>query len=162
MPLPTPWAFPNSALLGNSNCPTVKSVLPIFRAASAVLAVCGCSDDLTGCSARIGTYRATYRERSGDCGDIAEAIITSDDQSTQLPDGCTEGEVRNDDHECSVTLVDVRCELSDSPGYSMVTNGKATWERDASTATGVVAIRFFDAQGRPICSSSYELTQRRL
>lgn len=113
------------------------------------------------CSQRSGTYRFDWSERSGDCGAIAESIMTVDGQPASPPAPCT-GEIRYSADNCDVTEVNIMCPETSVAGSTSTTNGKVTWSQDGSFGSGQLAIVVNDASGAILCQSSYDISATRL
>jgi hypothetical protein len=108
----------------------------------------------------MGTYAATYVERSGTCGAISEEIVTLDEQPTEPEPPCT-GEISYSSNNCRVTFE------SDCPapgigaGYRMESTGVADWNATGNRGTAVVQVTVFNASDVVECRSTYDLTSVR-
>jgi hypothetical protein len=111
------------------------------------------------CATPSGMYLASYQERTGTCGVLAEEIVTFDGQPTKPAAPCTAGEYRYSDDNCDVSTVNVTCPSLSGEG-SVVWNGKYTWNAKATEANGTVSL---DQTDVPFpCKSSYNVVLERL
>jgi hypothetical protein len=132
------------------------------------LVALGCSSGDDGeesgpCEQRSGTYRFSFAQRSGNCGVIAEQILTIDAQPTTPPAPCLSGEIRYSSDNCEVTNINIVCpEDGVAPGATSTSNGKYRWSDSGSSGTGEVNMVVKDESGLVICQSSYSVTAVRL
>lgn len=135
--------------------------LPVF----VVLAVaCGSDPDVAVmCAERSGTYRTSFTERTGNCGQIPEQIDTLDEQPASPPKPCTDGEIRYSKDNCEVTNIDITCpEEGIERGATSIVSGKYRWSSDGGSGTGEANFVVKDAQGLVLCQSSYDVVVTRL
>jgi hypothetical protein len=141
---------------------------PTALALLLVVLVVGCGSsadegDSGPCTARSGTYRFSFAERSGTCGAITEQIVTLDAQPTAPLAPCTSGEIRYSADNCEVTNVNIVCpEDGIAPGATSTTNGKYNWNESGSSGSGDATIVVRDAGDLILCQSSYRISAVRL
>lgn len=111
------------------------------------------------CAKPSGMYLATYQERSGTCGPLADEVATFEGQPAKPASPCTSGEYRYSADNCEVTTVDVTCPSLSGQG-STVWNGKYVWNVKATEAAGTLALDLDD--GSFTCQSSYNVVLERL
>jgi hypothetical protein len=110
------------------------------------------------CAQRAGTYRATYTEESGSCGQKPEQISTISKQPTSADlaaMGCS-GSIGYSADNCRVTS-DVKCTSGDTTVHTV---GVYDWSADGASATGTEQTTI-SASGAA-CSSVYGVSMTRL
>jgi hypothetical protein len=124
------------------------------------MAVSSCGgEDVGPCDERVGTYRFTFSERTGNCGDFEE-INTFESQPVGVPATCT-GKVSVSDDNCQVTNSNVACPTSAGPLGSLTLNGKYTWSKDAGSGEGSASI-LMELNNGNTCQSTYDVVMERL
>jgi len=131
-----------------------------------VCALAGCGGDdgeaALECSRgdRWGTYLLEYSERSGDCGPLPDALSRLDDEDA-MGDGC---ELDAPDRWSADSCRLERAYTCEDPGIGVTgTFVAVTEQRDGSGArlTGLLTVRLRDADGRVLCSGTYDVTATR-
>lgn len=121
------------------------------------LLVAGCADDdKETCSLdhRAGTYYATAIENAGDCGPLDAQVVYVTDWSGLAP-GCEllAADLVSED-QCTLAR-DYVCDFGDGV-FAEYTGW--TEELDGDTFAGQSHVDVYDADGNPICSSTYSIT----
>lgn len=121
------------------------------------LAACSSSSS-SPCTARAGTYSATFSRRDGTCGYIPEVIFVIGGEST-TPSRCT-GRAQSSTDGCDVQY-DITCPLNG--GGTFTERGTSSWSTDATSGHGTeqVIINVPDVPGAS-CTGTYDVTYRRL
>jgi hypothetical protein len=110
------------------------------------------------CAERVGAYRLSYLERSGNCGALSEQIIVLGHSDAGADDPC-KGPVTETDDACTVT-VDVTCpnKASNAPDSVLEERGSVRWTKDGVKGSGVLQMLVTTREGVEICSSTYDVT----
>ena len=107
------------------------------------------------CAQRQGTYRDTYKERTGNCGPITESISTVAAQPTTVAPSCT-GSITYSNDNCEVRF-NSRCPIK---GGTSTDEGLAKWSVDASYGEAVFELTV--EVGSSTCRSTYDLVMQRI
>lgn len=133
-----------------------------------VCALAGCGGDdgeaALECSRsdRGGTYLLEYSERSGDCGPLPDALSRLDDAEA-VGEGCRlDAPDRWSADSCRLERAYTCEEPGVGPGVTS-SSVAVTEQRDGSgdRLTGLLTIRLRDADGRVLCSGTYDVTATR-
>lgn len=127
----------------------------------AALAGCSSSSSNTGspggggCAKPNGTYRATYTERSGNCGALTEQLIMYDPtQPPQFDPACTAHITESTDN-CTVQA-NLSCPTK-TPGQTVALVEIAHWNQSGTQATGESQVTLSSDAGQVICTSVYDM-----
>jgi len=128
-------------------------LIPLL-AGTAVLAGCG---GATGpCELRIGTYRASYTLRSGNCGEIPDVVVESD--GVTVPPGCEVTESTNSEDMCSGTISAV---CPGDPGVDIYMDLSGSWDQPGDHGSGTVEY-LVAVNGYVYCEGTYSWVMERL
>lgn len=116
-----------------------------------VVAVVACSGAGGPCQKRAGTYKATYTQRSGDCGPVSEQITKVDAQPTRVDPPCS-GSIGYSADNCVVEYT-MTCPISG--GTARIT-GKSTWSADGRSGTATE--QWAASVTGSACSSAYDVS----
>lgn len=115
-----------------------------------IILLTGCLNQVDNsiCSNRIGSYRISYKQLDGNCGELNDIIVSVDHQLT--PDdlsnrNCT-GSVSYSADNCKVSYVDVMCQPGD-----VTQNAEYMWNADGTVGVGTASFRL------SYCFSTYQV-----
>lgn len=120
-----------------------------------VLAGCGGGGP---CKDRSGMYRLNLKARSGNCGDVAETLVSLTGKPTTAPAPCTGSYTYSADN-CEVTQ-DVRCPTPS--GGSARVAGSVDWSVDGRSASGVGELSTLTSSGSAACQGTYDVTYTKI
>lgn len=106
------------------------------------------------CQDRSGTYVSRATARTGNCGAIAESVVTYSNSKPATATGCTGKQDLSGDN-CRITS-DISCP-NGSDTAKMV--GVVDWNQEGSSATGVMDIT---VDGPDSCHGTYDVTFARI
>jgi hypothetical protein len=115
----------------------------------------GCGGDNGPCAPRVGLYRWTLVQQSGNCGPLPEHI--TDGAFAITPSSGCAGSVTVTGDKCTETT-QFRCDDAASFGEE---NASLTWARDGESGAGIIELRHVLKGVASACSSIYGMTARR-
>lgn len=130
--------------------------------AASVLAACGGSSepcDFDDAGKFTGSYLVSYDERSGDCGELPDAVVLITSGST-IEAGCVINSHAQDPEACT-TDADLTC-TDTGTNVKLRVVGHLDAEPDGTKLTGVVTLTANTlSTGAAVCTSTYGVTYRR-
>ncbi len=124
-----------------------------------LLGVAGCTSEASktpppaSCNpdARVGTYKFTYVQQSGNCGPIDAQLVSLNPGPGGAGAGCTLNSERLSEGGCKIER-DVSCTGPDANGRTVAVTRALT--SDAAEITGTMTMTL---TGNPSCSSTYAI-----
>lgn len=113
------------------------------------------ASDNVQCAQRFGSYEVDFDEKSGNCGEIPDVVITM----TNTSYGSCVGTVNNSANMCQVNL-NICCDAGN--GYVLCQNGQANWSPDATSGEATLYMELIDPYGFIECSGTYEVDYNQL
>lgn len=144
----------------------LDSRMRFLMALTAFLVACSSSEESSKpkvgsgsgqCSQRSGSFIVNYKARSGTCGDVAEVVVNIPTQPTKAEPPCTGDNTYTSDN-CEVTYTS-DCPVDEiGKGARVRIAGASKWSVDGSYGTAVEQWTALDAQGKAMCTGTYDVT----
>ncbi len=106
------------------------------------------------CAERDGAYRVTYREQSGDCGEIPSTLVVVDATAPAGAGDCTTTSRKVASDNCSTTYV-ATCPFNGEVGWTSEFTYALSFARDGDSGYGTTSIVVYDARRVAQCASVY-------